>query len=878
MPFGSRRSTEPAGIGGRSSPLLRPTIPAGSTGENPIDAFVRDRLRQAELSPSGPADVRGIVRRLSFNLRGLPPTLRDIEVVEKESTPAAYARLARQYLASEHYGEQWARHWLDVARYGESDGFEYDRMRPNAWPYRDWVIEALNEDMPFDQFAQQQIAGDILQPDDGQAITATGFLVCGADDSLIPQGDVMRQIMRQDTLEDFVGTVSQTFLGLTVNCARCHDHKFDPITQREYYQMTAALAGVTHGERSFQPDQETVDHIDEQLHRIRADIASIDAPVRATVLAERQRGEENRQNESNTEQTTPIAEWDFTSSLEDRLGTLHAKPLGGTRRDSNGAALDGRNAYLATPPIQSDLRAKTLEVWVRLRDLDQRGGGAMSLQTIDGGQFDAIVFGEREPKKWMAGSDGFSRTSSFHGTEEAEADKQVVHFAITYTEDGTIAGYRNGRPYGAPYASNGPLRFKSGEAQVIFGLRHGQPGDNRMLRGVVLRARLYDKALTAEQVAVSADSNGQFVSTKQIMQRLDERQRHERATLVQRREQLQRRRATLTTAKVFAAVAKSPGKIHFLNRGNPLEKGDAVTPGGINAIQNTHADFQLAVDAPDADRRRRLAEWIASPNNPLFARVIVNRLWHHHFGHGLVMTPNDFGFNGGHPSHPRLLEWLACELIERDWSLKEIHYLIVTSETFRQSSLNRPDAMAKDADNRLLWRFSPCRLSAEELRDAILSVTGQLNPSMGGPPFKDVRPYFHRGAQFYEPIDPEGKDFNRRSIYRMWARGGRNPLLDAFDCPDPSATAPMRAVTTTPIQALTMMNSSFVMRMSELFAMDLQTNTATINEQVRRAYERALARPPDALELESARAFVDRHNLAAFCRVLLNSNEFMYVE
>jgi hypothetical protein len=224
------------------------------------------------------------------------------------------------------------------------------------------------------------------------------------------------------------------------------------------------------------------------------------------------------------------------------------------------------------------------------------------------------------------------------------------------------------------------------------------------------------------------------------------------------------------------------------------------------------------------------------------------------------------------------LDWLACELIDENWSLKQIHYLIVTSETFRQSSVARPEAMEKDADNRLLWRFSPRRLAAEELRDTILSVAGQLNPTTGGPPFRDVRPYFHRGTQFYEPIDPEGKDFNRRSIYRMWARGGRNPLLDAFDCPDPSATAPRRAVTTTPIQALTMMNSSFVMRMSESFAEHLEANNVNVAEQVRRAYQRTLARVPDNAELAAACDFVEKHNLAAFCRVLLNSNEFLYVE
>ncbi len=859
-------------------PLVRPPLPEGLTANHPIDAFVQGRLRQAGLERSAEADPRALVRRLSFNLLGLPPDLNDIEFLSESPDPSAYGQLARRYLASKHYGEQWARHWLDVARYGESDGFEYDRMRPNAWPYRDWVIQALNNDMPFDQFARQQIAGDIIHPEDGQAITATGFLVCGAHDGLIPQGDVMRQIMRQDTLEDFVGTISQTFLGLTVNCARCHDHKFDPIYQQEYYRMTAAVAGVTHGERSFQPDRATLNRIEDELEQARNEIEAIDAPVRAEILSARDSDESRDDQRSDLDLPTPVAEWDFTSSLDDCIGTLHAELKGDARLGSEGAQLDGDKAYLATPPIQSDVREKTLEVWVRLSDLEQRGGAAISLQTSNGEQFDGIVFGEREPRRWMAGSDGFSRTSSFNGNEEDEAHERVVHLAITYADTGTISGYRNGQPYGTPYQSNGPFKFKSGDAHLIFGLRHGQPGSNRMLRGIVCRARLYDVALTADQVAVSANLDQGFVSAAQIVDSLNDQQRKKRHVLIQRRDDLQRRRAAHATAKVFAAVVKKPAPTHFLNRGNPLDKGKVVTPGGLGALQTTQADFQLSVDASDSERRLRLADWIASPNNSLFARVIVNRLWHYHFGNGLVITPNDFGFNGGHPSHPQLLDWLACELIENDWSLKEIHYLIVTSDTFRQSSLNRKQASEMDADNRLLWRFSPRRLSAEELRDAILSVAGQLNRQIGGPPFQDVRPYFHRGAQFYDPIDPTGDVFNRRSIYRMWARGGRNPLLDAFDCPDPSATAPKRAVTTTPIQALTMLNSSFVMRMSELFAKDLQAKNDTVAEQVHRAYERALARPPAPLELTMASRFVDQHNLAAFCRVLLNSNEFLYVE
>ena len=564
-------------------PLTRPPLPEVSDGtwvKNPIDRFILAKLEAKQLSPSAPADARTLARRLYVDLIGLPPEADELKRAMAD-VPGAIDAL----LDSAHYGERWARHWLDVARFGESNGFEYDQLRENAWPYRDWVIDALNDDMPYDRFARLQIAGDVLEPEDAGAITATAFLVCGAFDGLIPQGDKMRRIMREDEVEDLVGTVGQTFIGLTMNCARCHDHKFDPIQQKEYYQMASALAGVHRGDRKVAED---------------------------------------------------------------------------------------KTAYAVTPT-------------------------------------------------------------------------------------------------GAPV-------------------------------------------------------------------------------------------------------------VHLLKRGSPFEPAEAVTAGGVAALRGIDYDFGLAEDAPEAERRKKLAQWITQPDNPLFARVMVNRLWHYHFGQGLLKTPNDFGFSGGLPSHPELLDWLAVEFRECGWSLKAMHRLIVSSATYQQSSQLNSSAYAMDADNTLLWRYRPSRLEAEVLRDSILKVAGQLNTAAGGPGFRDFNMYMHKGSWVYDAIDPEGPEFNRRSIYRTWARGSIHPVLTTFDCPDPSASAPVRSVTTTPLGALALMNDSFVLRMADHFAVRVQAaEPANATVQVAQAYQTAYGRNPDPDELRASRAFVEKHGLAALCRVIFNSNEFVHV-
>ncbi|MCU0879711.1 MAG: DUF1553 domain-containing protein, partial [Pirellulaceae bacterium] len=550
------------------------------------------------------------------------------------------------------------------------------------------------------------------------------------------------------------------------------------------------------------------------------------------------------------------------------------------RVENGSLVLDGKGSFAMTAAIDRPLGEKTLEAWVQLDSLDQRGGGVLGVQTVGGGTFDAIVFGEQEPGRWMAGSEFFRRTQSFRAAvAETAANQRFVHLALVYRADGEIAAYRDGQPYGKPYRSEKLAEFTPGKWQVVFGLRHSPAGGNKHLAGKIDRARLYDRALSAEEVAASAGTISTHVSDEEIDAELDDAGRRRRQQLRAEVRRLRDQIASYRSRKAFAVTPQPSPVAHLLVRGNVTQPAEPIAAGGILALTASQPDFGLAPDATEADRRRKLAEWITRADNPLFARTIANRLWHYHFGRGLIETPNDLGFSGGKPTHPELLDWLAAELIAKKWSLKEMHRLIVTSAAWQQSSHPRAEGMAADADNRLIWRYSPRRLEAEAVRDATLVVAGQFNPQRGGPSVQDFRPYEYKSTQYYEPLDPVGPEFNRRSIYRMWARGGKNPLLDTFDCPDPSTITPRRGATTTPLQALALMNNSFTLRMADHFAERLAAERPdNIEGQVARGFELAYGRAPQEEELSAAVGFVREHRLPAFCRILLNTNGFLYLE
>ena len=575
-------------------PIARPEVPTPrdtASVRNPIDAFLLERLDAEGLKPVAEADRQTLIRRLSFDLLGLPPTPIEVEVFVRDQSPMAFERLVDRMLASPRYGERWARHWLDLARYADTHGYDKDKRRSNAWPYRDYVIRSLNEDVPYARFVRMQIAGDVLSPEDPDGPVATGFVAAGPWDFVgqveLREGTVDKAKTRLIDRDDMVSASMSTFSSLTVHCARCHDHKFDPIPQRDYYRLQAVFAGVDRGDR-------------------------------------------------------PIADDD------------------------------------------------------------------------------------------------------------------------------------------------GP--------------------------------------------------------------------------------------------KVFGLVPIEPRPIFLLARGEVEHPGPEVGPGAPSCIAVLDADFDAGAD--EGARRLALADWIADPENPLTWRSIVNRVWQHHFGRGLVDTPSDFGRNGSSPSHPELLDWLAVDFRDGGGSLKDLHRLIVTSAAYRRSSAVDPINAAVDAGNRLLWRQQRRRLEAEEIRDAALAVSGDLDDTMGGPGY-DLFRFVDDHSPIYDYDDPSWADppeGRRRSIYRFVVRSVPDPFLDCLDGADPNASVPVRNQTITALQALALRNDPFMIARARGFVDRIESTNTDATEQVEHAFRLAFGRSPTPDERASCAAFAERHGTANLCRLLLNANEFVFVD
>ena len=564
---------------------VRPPIVKQTTWpRNAIDRFILKRLERAGLKPSPEANPRALIRRLYVDLIGLPPTPTEVDAFVANPSEKNYSAIVDRLLKSPRYGERWGRHWLDVVRFGESDGFERNNPRKNFWPYRDWVIRAFNDDMPYDRFVRMQLAGDVLKPGrDGSA--AVGFLVAGVHNTVVGGSKRMKLLARQDELEEVVAAVGQTFLGLTINCARCHDHKFDPIRTTEYYQMIAALDGVRHGERNVRSGDIAKNLADarNRLARIDKELAAFDNTIRKRILAKRKK---SGKRPKNPDVPKPFAKWEFDGDLKDSLGRLHGKAVNGARLQAGALVLDGKRAYVQTAPLKKSIGEKTLEAWVLLDNLSQRGGAAISLETIGGVVFDAIVFGEREPQRWMAGSNSFRRTKSFRGPAESSANNTPTHIAIVYRKDGTVTAYRNGIVYGTPYKT-GFQTFPAGKSNVVFGLRHSPVGGNKMLKGRILRAALYDRALSPKAIAAAAGVEQQFVSEKAILASLTKTERAIRKQRITTRDLLTaqlKRIEAIASPKMYTVVPRQPGLMRVHVRGSVTDYGPEVVPAGVKAV------------------------------------------------------------------------------------------------------------------------------------------------------------------------------------------------------------------------------------------------------------------------------------------------------
>ena len=872
--------------------VVRPSVPKTDTKDriqNPIDAFIVEKLKSKGLQLAQQADRATLLRRVFLDLIGLPPSPEELEQFLNDSSQDAFEKVVDRLLDSPHYGERWARHWLDVARYTESQGFEYDRFRPNAWHYRDYVIRSFNADKPYNTFVMEQIAGDVagFQPEGSKVtsdgVIATSLLVCGPwDQAGNSQANVkQRMATREEEMEDLVSVVGQSFLGLTINCARCHAHKFDPVSQEDYYRIKACFDGVKHGERSIESADEEKNR-KEQIAKLVAQRDAlqqarnrIELEVRASILKKR--------NNLSTQLTgpSPYARWSFEEGLKDSVGDMHGELHGGAVVRNGRLILDGKGQYAKTATIKKEIREKTLEAWVVISDRQQGGGGVLTLETQNGAIFDSIVYGERQPRKWISGSNGFTRTRDLNAAEESSKIEDLIHMAIVYRKDNSITLYRNGAKYADAYDSGSLAVYPENASYALLGLRHTGAG-NGFLNAEIDSASLYDRALSDEEVAESfqaGSEGGPIVRKSEIEANMTSVEKDKYISAAKQIEDLNSQIGVLSKSRVaYVGVRQQPEPTHRLSRGDVSKPEEIVTPAALSRLAEPSGEFGLAADAPEAERRLKLAKWLADTRHPLTSRVMVNRIWHYHFGRGIVETPNDFGFNGARPSHPELLDWLSDEFVRgpKPWSLKHIHRLIVNSATYQQSSRIDPKAVQIDADNSLLWRYSPRRLEGEIVRDCMLSVSGELNPAVGGPSFMPFK-ITSFNSDFYQPIDPVGPEFNRRTIYRAHINSGKSAMMDSLDCPDPSIKTPARRVTTTPIAALALMNNSFVQRQAKKMAERLGTKE-NAKEAVEFAYPLCFGRKASPEEHREAQALIEQQGLEAFSWALLNSTEFLYVD
>ena len=805
----------------------RPAVPAVRQAERvrtPIDAFVLAGLEQQGLHPSAEADRATFIRRAALDLLGLPPTREEIERFVADPAPDAYEKLVDRLLASPHYGERWARHWLDVVRFGESNGYETNTARPNAWPYRDWVIQAINDDLPYPQFVMQQLAGDQLGID-----AATGFLVGGAHD-VVGSPDVELTLQqRMNDLDDMVSTTSSAFLGLTVNCAKCHDHKFDPIAQRDYYALQAIFAGVQHGQREWRTkDSEKARQQETEL--------------RDRLLALQ------RESQQLARGHQPLASVGGSSVGSTSVGSSSAakrpavNPMMNVDRFAPVSARFVRLSILATS--SSEPCVDELEVFT-----PGEGGRNVALASLGAKAAASSVF-----------SNG---TSSLH--------------RLDHINDGR---YGNSRSWISAEAGTGWVRIELAEPAVVDCVVWARDREGTFKDRLPTRYRI-ETSLDGDAWQLVADSEDRKTYDPAVKPTDSLLLAGVPPNVAQRIEQLSRESAKLTAEiekltpqNVYAGKFTQPEATYLLYRGEPLQKRDPVNPGAIAAAGPS---VSLPADAPEAERRVALAKWIGDENHPLAARVMVNRIWHYHFGQGLVKTPSDFGFNGGHASHPELLDWLATEFMARGWRPKALHRLIMLSRAYRQSSRLDAAAAARDAGNRFLWRFSPRRLEAEAIRDAVLWTSGVLDLRMGGAGYDVFEPNTNY-VKVYTPKRSFGPDEWRRMVYQNKPRMRQDATFGEFDCPDSSQTMARRNISTTALQALNLLNGPFMVQQAGLFAARLEREApANVDEQIRTAFWLTFGRAPDNDELAAARVLVGEQGLPAFCRALYNANEFLYL-
>ena len=816
-------------------PLTRPPIPRVKNAlwaRNPIDAFVLKRLEAKGMKPAPTASRRELIRRLTYDLTGLPPTPEEVAAFETDRSPDAYDTLVERLLASPHYGEKWARHWLDLVRYAETNSYERDNPKPHIHKYRDYVIRAFNEDKPYDRFIREQIAGDELPDAGGDALAATAYYRLGIWDD--EPADMMQAVY--DDLDDLVATTGQAFLGLTLDCARCHDHKLDPIPQKDYYRFLAFFHNINRFRNGGPTDESVYFPTAEQKREYERKVAELDAKRKANQaqLAEIEA--------AYRKERPKIVQPNDLSDLRFRYYE------GAWSRIPDFDALKAVKTGTLTP-ASVDIRPRRRDenigfVFEGVLNVPQDGEYTFTLDSDDGARL--TVGGKKLLEKDMTGGQGMEQRAAIH----LAAGK--VPFRVDYFQGGSVFGLSVS--WGGPGFARRPLStFESCGP-------HGLP--------VLLGAEL--------PLLFGPEKAAQY------------------ARLTLEKAELEKQELPAEKVLCVTEAGPKPPETFVLLRGVPTAPGEKVEPGFPVCAGGEKAAVPTPPDgAKTTGRRTALANWLASPDNPLTARVIVNRIWQHHFGRGLVRTPNDFGLQGARPTHPELLNWLAKEFIAQGWSFKKLHRLILTSNTYKQSSRSNPVGLAGDPQNDLFWRFDMRRLTAEEIRDSLLAVCGNLNPALYGLP---VYPEIAKeilagqsvpGADWHtDRMKPE--DVNRRSIYIHVKRSLIYPLLGGFDLPETDRPSAARFASTQPTQALGMMNGTLINRQAAILAERGRREAGTESRAfTRRVLSLTLQRAPTEKEIAEGMGLMARLQRRGakpeqaqtyLCLVALNLNEFLYLD
>jgi len=838
---------------------------------NDIDRFIISKLREKKLSPSPEADARTLARRLYYDLTGLPPTPEQMQKFLQASASqpdAAFENLVDELLDSQRYGEHWARHWLDVVRYGDTHGYDKDKLRLNAWPYRDYVIRSFNDDKPYARFVQEQIAGDVLWPGNPDGVIATGFIAAGPWDYIahveVGEGKVDGRIAKNMDRDDMVTATFNTFMSITIQCARCHDHKFDPVSMEDYYRSQAVFAAVDRADRIYDLDPA----IQKQKQSLADKLSSLKA-----------------QQQALEKKISQLASPEL-KKIDARLKKL--KDIG--QRASKAPEYGYHSQIVNTPDI---------EKWVQV-DL----GMAVSVEKIE-------LIGCHDDYAGIGAGFGFPKRFRIEASNDPSFKTGVQILADRSQSDYPFPGVL---PQSFKVDSKEKMRFLR-----ITATRLAERKNDYIFALAELRAiDAKNKNLASGKKVTSLDSI-QAAPRWQRLNLVDEKfplpeneaAMRELTSLAAKRRQMmksvitadmQKKRdemgaATKKTEKqlsalpegkmVYAAAAQfkaqngfKPTKgvarpIYFLTRGDIRSVGPEMSPGAPPLWNDAKAEFNLPRNHAEGDRRATLARYLTDKKNPLTWRSIVNRVWLYHFGRGIVDSPNDFGRMGATPTHPEMLDWLAADFRDQQ-SLKALHRKIVTSAAWRQSSANDSAKAELDSGNMYYWRSARKKLTAEELRDSVLAVSNRLNLKMGGPGFQDfvLEKTQHSPHFEYQKYDPENPASHRRSIYRFIPRSRTQPFLTTLDCADPSQSVAKRDETTTALQALTLLNNPFMETMAKHFAKRIEKHSDPLTA----AFQLAANRNPNANEKSILQQYVGQYGLENACRLILNLNEFTYVD